>query len=108
MAETPTTGISGDRLRSYIERVERLEKEKAELAADIREVYAEAKGDGFDVKAMREIVRLRKMDHAERAELEARVRIYKHALGMLADTPLGEAAIRSATVEPHVERGVAA
>ena len=108
MTETPNTGIAGDHLRSYIERIERLEEEKASLGTDIREVYAEAKGDGFDVKAMREIVRLRKMDSGDRAELETVLDLYKRALGMLADTPLGEAAIRSVTVEPHVGRGVAA
>ncbi len=107
MAETPTTGVAGDRLLSYIERVERLEEEKAALAADIREVYAEAKGEGFDVKTMRAIVKLRKLDSADRAEQETLLDLYKSALGMLADTPLGEAAIHSATVERHVARGVA-
>ncbi len=82
MTETPTTGIAGDRLRSFIERVERLEEEKASLGTDIREVYAEAKGDGFDVKTMRQIVRLRKLDSSDRAEQEALLDLYKAALGL--------------------------
>ncbi len=75
-------GIAAQRLRSFIERVERLEEEKAALAADIREVYAEAKGDGFDVKTMRQIVRLRKLDSSDRAEQEALLDLYKTALGL--------------------------
>jgi uncharacterized protein (UPF0335 family) len=75
-------GIAAQRLRSFIERIERLEEEKAALAADIREVYAEAKGDGFDVKTMRQIVRLRKLDSADRAEQEALLDLYKAALGL--------------------------
>ncbi len=75
-------GIAAQRLRSFVERVERLEEEKAALAADIREVYAEAKGDGFDVKTMRQIVRLRKLDSSDRAEQEALLDLYKAALGL--------------------------
>ncbi len=75
-------GIAAQRLRSSIERIERLEEEKAALAADIREVYAEAKGDGFDVKTMRQIVRLRKLDSSDRAEQEALLDLYKAALGL--------------------------
>ncbi len=75
-------GIAAQRLRSFIERVERLEEEKAALAADIREVYAEAKGDGFDVKTLRQIVRLRKLDSSDRAEQEALLDLYKTALGL--------------------------
>ena len=75
-------GIAAKRLRSFIERIERLEEEKAALAADIREVYAEAKGDGFDAKTMRQIVRLRKLDSADRAEQEALLDLYKSALGL--------------------------
>jgi uncharacterized protein (UPF0335 family) len=75
-------GIAAQRLRSFIERIERLEEEKAALAADIREVYAEAKGDGFDVKTMRQIVRLRKMESSDRAEQEALLDLYKTALGL--------------------------
>ena len=79
---TERGGIAAQRLRSFVERVERLEEEKAALAADIREVYAEAKGDGFDVKTMRQIVRLRKLDSSDRAEQEALLDLYKAALGL--------------------------
>ena len=75
-------GITAGRLRSFIERVERLEEEKAALTADIREVYSEAKGDGFDTKIMRQIVRLRKIDSQDRQEQEAILDLYKSALGM--------------------------
>ena len=79
---TDVAGIAGDRLRSFVERIERLEEEKAALAADIREVYSEAKGTGFDVKIIRQIIRLRKMDVSDRQELEDMLDIYKQALGM--------------------------
>ena len=72
-------------LKSYIERVERLEEEKSELGRDIREVYAEAKGTGLDPKIMRIIVRRRKMDAAERAEQDALIDTYATALGMAAE-----------------------
>ncbi len=75
-------GVSGDRLRSFIERIERLEEEKATIAVDIREVYAEAKATGFDPKIMRQIVRLRKMETDDRQEQEALLDVYKSALGM--------------------------
>jgi uncharacterized protein (UPF0335 family) len=76
-------GIAADRLKSLIERIERLEQEKEALAADIKEVYAEAKGSGFDTKIMRQIVRLRKRDQDERDEEETLLDVYKRALGML-------------------------
>ncbi len=75
-------GVAGERLRSFIERVERLEEERAGIGADIREVYAEAKSAGFDAKIMRQIVRLRRMDTAERQEEEALLETYQRALGM--------------------------
>ncbi len=75
-------GIAGDRLRSFIERIERLEEEKAALSADIREVFAEAKSNGFDTKIMRQVVRLRKMESADREEQELLLDLYKRALGM--------------------------
>jgi uncharacterized protein (UPF0335 family) len=74
---------SADHLRQYIERIERLEEEKAILAEDIKEVYAEAKGNGFDPKAMREVVKLRKLEAHERQEKEAILDTYMRALGML-------------------------
>lgn len=83
--------IAGDQLRSVVERIERIEEEKKAIADDIRDVYAEAKGNGFDVKALRAIIRLRKQDAAERAE--AILETCMHALGMLAGSPLGEWAI---------------
>ena len=75
-------GIAVDRLRSFIERIERLEEEKKGLQDDIKEVYAEAKGTGFDAKIMRQIVRLRKMDKNDLQEQEAILELYKQALGM--------------------------
>ena len=75
-------GIAADRLRSFIERIERLEEEKAALTADIREVFAEAKSNGFDTKIMRQVVRLRKMENADREEQEMLLDLYKRALGM--------------------------
>lgn len=90
-------GIAGDHLKSFIERIERLESEKKALADDIHEVYSEAKATGFDVKVMRQIVKLRKMDKDERDEFEALLETYMRALGMIADLPLGEAAIKRAT-----------
>ena len=75
-------GISGERLKSFIERIERLEEEKAALASDIRDVYSEAKAKGFDTKILRKIVGIRKKDHAERQEEEAILDLYLTALGM--------------------------
>jgi uncharacterized protein (UPF0335 family) len=75
--------LARDQLKSIIERIERLEEEKKALADDIRDVYAEAKGNGFDVRALREIVRLRRQDKDERAEHETILETYMHALGML-------------------------
>ena len=75
-------GVSGDQLRSYIERIERLEEEKTNLMADIREIFNEAKGNGFDVKIMRQILKLRKMDKDDRDEVETLLEIYKQAIGM--------------------------
>ena len=75
-------GIAAERLRSFIERIERLEEEKAALAADIREVYAEAKSTGFDVKTMRQVIRLRKMDRDDRQAQEHLLDLYKRALDL--------------------------
>jgi len=81
--QQPAPAIAKDQLRAFIERVERLEEEKKAIADDIRDVYAEAKGNGFDVKALRAIVRLRRQDKAERMEQQAILDTYLHALGML-------------------------
>lgn len=81
-AGTANTDSGAVRLKSFIERIERLEEEKAGVASDIKEVYAEAKGTGFDVKVMRQIVRIRKIETADRQEQEELLSLYKHALGM--------------------------
>lgn len=75
-------GVAGDRLRTIIERIERLEDEKKALSDDIKEVYSEAKGAGFDIKIIRQIVSLRKMDASDRSEMEQILDVYKRALGM--------------------------
>jgi uncharacterized protein (UPF0335 family) len=81
--EQPATRFAKDQLKAVVERVERLEEEKKAIADDIKDVYAEAKAHGFDVKALRTIVRLRKQDSDERKEQEAILETYMHALGML-------------------------
>ena len=82
--EKPATRFAKDQLKAFVERVERLEEEKKALSDDIRDVYAEAKGNGFDVTALRTIVRLRKMETTERQEQQAILDTYMHALGMAA------------------------
>ena len=74
------TGIEGNRLRSLVERIERIEEEIRELNDDKKDVYAEAKGDGFDVKILREVVRLRKQDQNERDERDSLLDVYLHAI----------------------------
>ncbi len=76
-------GISGEQLRQYVERIERLEAEKQDIADNIRDAFAEAKSNGFDVKTMRQVIKLRKMDSSQRDEQEALLDTYKHALGMV-------------------------
>ena len=80
-----TTNQTGEILKSFIERIERLEEEKASISADIREVFAEAKANGFDTKVLREVIKLLKMDSNERAEKESLLDVYLHALGMSLD-----------------------
>ena len=75
-------GIVSERLRTIIERIERLEEEKAALAEDIREIFSEAKAGGFDVKILRQVIRLRKLDSSDRQEQEAILDLYKRALDM--------------------------
>ena len=77
-----TESVAADQLKAFIERIERLEEEKAGIAGDIREIYAEAKGNGFDTKAMRKILAIRKKDFSERQEEEAILELYMQALGM--------------------------
>jgi uncharacterized protein (UPF0335 family) len=81
--EQPAARFAKDHLKAFIERIERLEEEKKVIADDVRDVYAEAKANGFDVKALRTIVRLRKQDEDERKEQEAILETYMHALGMI-------------------------
>ena len=75
-------GIARERLQSFVERIERLEEEKDALTADIREVYSDAKSVGFDIKIMRQIVRLRRLDSSDRQQQEELLDVYKNALGM--------------------------
>lgn len=75
--------VAGAQLKAFIERIERLEEEKKTISDDIKEVFAEAKGTGFDTKVMKQIIRLRKKDQAEREEEEAVLDLYKSALGMI-------------------------
>ena len=74
--------MAADRRRTFVERIERLEEEKGAITADIREVYAEAKGTGFNAKILRQIVRLRGLDQADRREQEAMLELYKRALDL--------------------------
>ncbi len=83
-------GVAGDRIRSFVERIERLEEEIKGLTDDKKDIYAEAKGEGFDVKILREVVRLRKQDKDEREEHETLLDVYLHALE--AAQPLARAA----------------
>jgi uncharacterized protein (UPF0335 family) len=85
MAKQPTVSsdsVAQDQLRAFIERIERMEEEKRAIADDIKEIYAEAKGNGFDTKVLRQIVRIRKQDASERMEQEALLELYMAALGM--------------------------
>ena len=81
-ADIDTSSVAADELKQFIERIERLEEEKAGIQGDIKEVFAELKGRGFDAKAVRTIVRLRKQDYSERQEQEAILELYMQALGM--------------------------
>jgi len=81
--KTKAGPISADRLKSFVERIEKLEEEKSAIGGDIKDVYSEAKGVGYDVKTLRKAVALRKMDAADRAEQQTLLETYLHALGML-------------------------
>lgn len=81
-ADIAESGVAAEELKQFVERIERLEEEKKALSDDIRDVYAELKGRGFDSKAVRQIVKIRKQDHAERKELEAILDLYMQALNM--------------------------
>jgi uncharacterized protein (UPF0335 family) len=82
MADVASTGVAAEELKQIIERIERLEEEKKALSDDIKDVYGEAKGRGFDTKVIRQIIRLRAADQNERKEQEAILELYMQALGM--------------------------
>jgi uncharacterized protein (UPF0335 family) len=83
MADTISSdSVAQDQLRAFIERIERMEEEKKAIADDIREIYAEAKGNGFDTKVLRQVIKIRKQDRSERLEQEALLDLYMAALGM--------------------------
>lgn len=87
-----TEQVAGDQIRSIVERIERLEEEKKTIGDDIKDVYAEAKGNGFDTKVLRRVVALRKQDQNERQEQEAILDLYLQAMGMAPQFDFGEAA----------------
>jgi uncharacterized protein (UPF0335 family) len=86
-------------LQGIVSEIERHEEEKRNIATDISTIYKSAKDKGFDVKALRAVIRERRMERAEREALETTIDTYKHALGMLADLPLGQAAVAAVTVK---------
>lgn len=90
--------MENNQLKALVERIERLEEKKAAISADIKEIYSEAKAFGFDAKILRKVVALRKKNAEERSKEEAMIEVYMQALGQLADTPLGQAAIRAHSV----------
>ena len=81
-ADVAESGVAAEELKQFVERIERLEEEKAGIAGDIKDVFAELKGRGFDTKAVRQIVRIRKQDRSERQEQEAILELYMSALGI--------------------------
>jgi uncharacterized protein (UPF0335 family) len=96
--------MAKEELKSFVQRIERLEEEKKALADDIRSIYAEAEDNGFDMKALRTVIRMRKQDAKEREAQQAIVDTYLVALGMLSDTPLGRSAVERAVASPGVRR----
>ena len=97
-------GIAGEQLKSLIERIERLEDEKRALGEDIKEVYAEAKGTGFEPKIMRQLIKIRKMDKDEHDEQESLLDLYKRALGMLPEAGATAQAAEQARALPLIRR----
>lgn len=89
---TEVGGIAGEQLKSIIERIERLEEEKRALGEDIKEIYAEAKGNGFDTKIIRQLIRERRMDRDDLDEQETLLDLYRRALGMLPEAAPASAA----------------
>lgn len=94
---------SNNQLKSLVERIEKLEEERSALADDVKSVFSEAKSNGFDPKIIKKVLALRKKDAAARAEEQALLSVYMDALGMLADTPLGKAAMDRAKPAPKDE-----
>lgn len=92
--------MTNNQLQTIVARIEKLEEEKAAIAADIKDVFSEAKSNGFDTKVLKKVLALRKQDATERMTEQAILATYMEALGMLADTPLGKAAMKSATAKP--------
>lgn len=88
-----SNGIAAERLRSLVDRIERLEEEKKALSSDIKEVYQEAKSGGYDTKVLRLLIRQRRMEPADREELETLLDVYRRALGDFVTSPLGTAAM---------------
>lgn len=88
--------MTNNQLKSIVERIESLEADKAAIAEGIKDVYTEAKGNGFDTKILKQVIALRKKDAGKRAEEQAVIAVYMQELGMLADTPLGQAALERA------------
>jgi len=91
--------MTNNQLQTIVERIEKLEEEKAAIASDIKDVFSEAKSNGFDTKVLKKILALRKQDATERMHEQALISTYMEALGMLADTPLGKAAMKTVTVK---------
>lgn len=97
MSSIGHNSVAADQLRLFVERIERLEEEKKGIADDIRDVFAEAKANGYDTKIMREVLKLRKMETHVRQERDALIETYREALGIdFAGTPLGSATIERA------------
>lgn len=99
MGHNSKSSFAQGQLKSLVDRIERLEEEKKTISGDIREIYSEAKANGFDTKILRKIVSIRKMDRNQREEEQAMIDLYMEALGMLRDTPLGQAALREAGLQ---------
>lgn len=93
------TADTARRLASFVQRLERLDEEKRDIAEQMKDVMAEAKGEGFDVRTIREVLKLRRMSEADRTERQELLDVYLNALGMLADMPLGQAAMQRAGVQ---------
>jgi uncharacterized protein (UPF0335 family) len=92
--------LSNGQLKAIVDRIEKLEDDKSAIAGDIREVYAEAKANGFNTKILRKVIALRKKESAAREEEQAMLEVYMAALGMIADLPLGQAALEREGLTP--------